>query len=66
VARNQEGAFYGGLTGLIISLLKERIIEVIPIFQKLLVGTDLGDMAILIFIFMTGGILIDHLYIKEK
>ena len=66
IARNFNGAWIGGLIGLILSITKERIIEVIPIFQKLLIGTDFGDMVILIFIFMTGGILIDHLYIKEK
>ena len=66
VARNANGAWIGGLIGLILSITKERIIEVIPIFQKLLIGTDFGDMVILIFIFMTGGILIDHWWKPEK
>lgn len=63
IARNQEGLFYGGLIGLIVSIIHERI----PFIDKLLLSNaQLGNTFILIFIGMSIGMLIDAIWKPKK
>ena len=62
VARQREGIFFGGLGGVIVFLLRDKIVFI----QKLMVGNAwLGNLAIFIFIGMSVGLLIDSEYKKK-